>query len=167
MTDYKSVKPVLMLPPKVYLDADDGGFGPVIDTLGYRKLHLVMLNGECEGNYQRHYLQSSANGSSFTDVDASALLLSSGLDAPGPGAKQSVVQGWVDLTPELRYLRIRIDRTTNSVGATDEHPVGILGYFMDPVDTQYAGTAMYHDGSSATAGNTEDPAFKLDAHNRA
>lgn len=165
MTDYKSMKPVMLLPAKTRLDADDEETGPVIDTLGFRKLLVLINTGEAEGAvFQRHQLQFSADGTNFTSKSG-ALLLSVGVQGSASqlGGKQTVGQGWIDLTPENRYIRVIVDRTTNSVGATDEHPTAVTGILMDPVDTQYAGTAPYYSGT----GYTEDPFFKIDAHNRA
>lgn len=165
MTDYATMKPVQMLPAKVRLDADDATYGPVVDTLGWRKLLVTLNIGAAEGNYARHYLQTSADGVTFEDQGISSFLLSGGVASPYPGGINAIAQGWIDLTPEDRYVRIRVDRSAGAgVGATDEHPTSITGILLDPMNSDLHKVDYQ---PVVSGGYTDALYFKIDAHNRA
>lgn len=151
MTDYKSAKPVLLMPADTRVDVNALETGPVVDTIGWRKLWMLVNNGEVESGYGRFYLEFSADGTTFSRPQASAILLSGGVSLPELGAKQSIQSGWVDLTPEMRYIRVKYERPGVVVSGS-EQPTAVTGILLDPI-------------SSTLADHV--PFFKLDAHNRA
>ncbi len=142
--DYNSAQPVIMMGAANRVLADDGETGPVLDTLGWSKLWVILNNGTTTGQAGKFFVEFSEDGTTFSRPDASAGMLA-GIDVT-----DTVESVYFDLSAEMRYARILYEFPTAT--GTAEQATAVTGVLMDPASTDQV---------------THEPRFIAAAHNRA